>query len=282
MNFKKYFALSATFATIVAPFGFLAIQTANASALNLRASDNASISSSASTASQIAKIQTTSNTEITNRINSLNALQTRVDQMVKISASEKQALDASIQASIQTMTALKATIDADTDLTKLKADAQSITKAYRIYALILPQGRVEALADRVLDIVSLMNDLSPKLQSRITAAQTAGQNVTAAQSAYVDMQAKISDASTQANAAASAVANLTPDNGNQTVVQSNTAAIKGALAKLKIAQSDLKTARADISTIIKTLMTWEKPTTNSPEKPSAKAKTSASASAWAK
>jgi hypothetical protein len=275
MNLKKYFAIIASFAAIIAPLGLATIQSASAAALSIKASTNTSTSNTVfvSTASTIAKIQNTSNTEITNRINSLTALQSRVDQMVRISASDKQSLDSSIHASLQTMTALKATIDADTDLTTLKAGAQSITKSYRVYALVLPQGRVEALADRVLDIVSLMNTLAPKLQARITADQSVGQNVSAAQIAYTDMQTKISDATTQANAATTEVAGLTPDNGNQTIMQSNTAALKDAISKLKVAQSDLKTARADISTIIKTLISLEKTSA------SASASTSASTSA---
>jgi len=107
---------------------------------------------------------------------------------------------------------------------------QSITKSYRTYMLVLPQARIAAASDRALTIVAQMQELDTKLQARIAADSSA---TAAVQSAYSDMQAKIADASTQANLAVSTTASLTPDNGNATIAASNTAALKAAETTLR-------------------------------------------------
>ena len=196
---------------------------------------------------------TKADTAITARITDLNNLEARIGQMDRVSAAEKTSLDTTIQASISDMTSLKAKIDADTDAATLKADIASITKSYRIYVLVMPQGRIIAAADRVVTITGTLTTLSGALQTRITAAQTAGQNVTALTASLADMNAKVTDANTQAQAAVSEIASLQPDNGDKTVFASNEAALKDARAKIKTATADLMAARKDAGSIVKAL-----------------------------
>lgn len=193
--------------------------------------------------------------QIDARVKALTALSTRINEMQRVSTAQKASLTATLQAAISEMNALKAKIDADTDAATLKADIQSITKSYRIYLLVLPQGRITAAADRIMTTVGLMNDLSVKLQTRITAAQATGQDVTAMNASLTDMNAKTADANVQANAAINLIANLKPDNGDQAIFQSNQAALKDARTKIKLATTDLKTARQDAGSIVKTLHT---------------------------
>ena len=134
--------------------------------------------------------------------------------MTKLPADEKNALSATIQTQLNEMTTLKAKINADTDLATLRVDVQSITKAYRIYMLVIPQGRIMAAADRAMTLADTANTLGAKLEARIAAAKTAGNDVSAEEATYADFQTKIADAQTQAAAATSEVATLTPDNGN--------------------------------------------------------------------
>lgn len=195
--------------------------------------------------------------EITRRINALNALSARVNDMVKLSASEKASISSEIQAQITALNTLQAQIAADgssNSTSSLKTDIQSITKSYRIFMLVIPQGAIEAASDRVLDVAGMLTTLSGKLQTRITAAQTAGADMSTSVSALADMNAKIADATTQANAAVSETANLQPDNGDKTIMASNTAALKDAHSKIQTAQRDLVTARGDAGTIIKALL----------------------------
>jgi hypothetical protein len=189
--------------------------------------------------------------EIDARVTTLNELSTRVGVMKNLSESQKSSIQSTLNGEASTLTTLRAKIDADATSADVKTDAQSITKNYRIYILVVPQVYVNAASDRVSTIVGIMQGLSAKLQTRISAAQSTGKDESAAQSAYTDMQAKILDASTQASTASSETANLEPDQGNTSLQASNRASLKDAAAKIKVANADLKAARADISTIIK-------------------------------
>ena len=214
----------------------------------------------ANLAKLISNAQARADQEITRRINALNALNTRVNAMAKIASSSQSSLSATIQAQITAMNTLQAQIASDVaanSTSSLKTDIQSITKSYRIFALVIPQGAIEAAADRVLDIAGMMTTLAGQLQTRITAAQNASNDTNASASALTDMNAQIANANTAANAAVSEVANLQPDNGVQAVMTSNTAALKDARSKIQTAQQDLTAARKDAGTIVKALISFK-------------------------
>ena len=193
---------------------------------------------------------TRGDTEITRRITALTDLNTRIQAMQKVTDAFKAGISASITNEINTLTSLKAKIDADTDLATLKTDIQSITASYRVFALVLPQGRIAAAADREVTLVSMLSTLGAKLQARIQAAQQGGTDVTAMTAALTDMAAKLQDAQTQAEASVTASASLAPDGGDKTKMAANTAALKTARADLKTAQTDLVAARKDVTTIV--------------------------------
>jgi hypothetical protein len=206
-------------------------------------------------------------TEITRRITALTDLNTRIQAMQKVTDAFKSGISASITNEVNTLTSLKAKIDADTDLATLKTDIQSITSSYRVFALVLPQGRIAAAADREVTLVSMMSTLGAKLQARIQAAQQAGATTTAMTASLTDMAAKLQDAQTQAEAAVTASASLAPDNGVASVMASNTAALKTARADLAAAQKDLVAARKDVDAIVKGLASVKTTTTASSTTP---------------
>ena len=241
---------------LVSPF----VSTASASDVNLldvsakagaavsgtSVSVGAGVKVSARVAAAIKTAQGHADQEIARRITAMNALSARVNAMVKITDSDKTTLASQIQTQIAAMNSLQAQIatDAAANATSsLKADIQSITKSYRIFMLIIPQGAIDAAADRVLDVANLMTTLTGQLQAR-------GGNATT----LADMNAKIADANLQANTAISAIASLQPDNGDQTVMASNTATLKAARTKIQTGQQDLVAARKDAGTIAKALL----------------------------
>lgn len=207
----------------------------------------------ASTTVSITNAKARADQAIANRISDLNKLKARVDAMVKLSASQKASLDASIQASITDMNNLKVKIDADTDANVLKTDIASITASYRIYMLVMPQVAIAAASDRINTIVDMMTTIGAKFQTRISAAASAGKNVTSLQASLSDYNAKIADAKVQANAAASSTIALTPDHGDKTKAAANHQVLVDARAKIKVAQDDLKAARKDADNILKGL-----------------------------
>ncbi len=202
-----------------------------------------------STANHIEKGQDRSGLMIDARIKSLTELKTRLASMKLLPASELATIQTSLDVEIGILNNLKAKIAADTSADVLKTDAESITKANRVYLLVEPKARIAAVASRINAVVIQMTTLGGKLQGRITSAQTAGTDVSLAVTAMSDFNAKIADAKTKADAAMSETANLQVDNGDKTILASNTAALKDARAKLQAAEADLKAAHKDAGTI---------------------------------
>ncbi|MDB5237161.1 MAG: hypothetical protein JWL88_263 [Parcubacteria group bacterium] len=198
------------------------------------------------------KVRAHSDTEIDARIGALTKMIARLGDAKRLSTDAKASLTTELNTQISALTSLKGQIGTDAT-TSLKADAQSITKSFRIYALVLPQAAINAAADRIMTIAADMQTLSGKIGARITAAQTAGADVTAAVAAHADFDAKVADAKIQAQVAVTEVANLAVDAGDATKLAANTAALKDAKTKLDAAQADLKAARADVDSILKAL-----------------------------
>jgi hypothetical protein len=188
--------------------------------------------------------------EIDRRTTSLQALLARINAMARVDASFKATLATTIQNQITALANLKATIDADSTLSTLKVEVQSITKSYRIYALVMPQASISAAADRVQTIAGLMTTLSGKLSARIASSTTVD---AAASAALTDANAKIADAQVQATAAIGHISGLQPDNGDKTTMAANLAALKLARADIRVAQQDFVAARKDFTTILNSL-----------------------------
>jgi hypothetical protein len=202
-----------------------------------------------STAARITNLQNRGNQEIDKRITSLNNLLSRIQEMKKVSDTQKASFSTTIQNEISNLTSLKAKVASDTSTTSAKADVQSITKAYRVYMLTVPQLRISAASDRIGTIADMLTTISGKLQTRLS-QDTNISNLSALQADLADLNAKIVDAKTQAQNAVSETASLQPDNGDKTIAQSNTTALKDAKSKIQAAKADFVAARKDVETIV--------------------------------
>jgi len=188
--------------------------------------------------------------EIARRITALNTLSSRTQAMKKLLDAEKNNLSLSIQSQMNILNDLKTKIDADSDVATLRADVMSITKSYRIYALVIPQGAIVATADRVLTIVDAMNADVSKVQKRLSSLPV-GTDTSSIQTALSDIAAKLADASTQAQTALSEVSSLVPDNGDTAKATANKQALTDARSKIKTASQDIQAARKDFTNILK-------------------------------
>ena len=188
--------------------------------------------------------------EIQRRIAVLNELNGNVQAMTNLSGDIKASIGNRLTTEVANLTALKAKIDADTDIATLKTDIKSIATAYRIFVLVVPQGRIIAASDRITTTAISMTALATKLQKRVSEAQAAGKDVTALSAALADMNAKITDANVQSSAAVSEVASLTLDNGDKTKMASNEQSLKDARGKVKAATQDMQAARKDAGSIL--------------------------------
>ncbi len=198
----------------------------------------------------VTRVKDRANQEIDRRINGLNRLLRRANAMTRVSAVTKSNLASTVKSQVEALTALKSKIDASTDLATLRADVHSITKSYRIYALIIPQGAVLVATDRLTSVADTMTSIGNKLQSRVAEAQAAGKDVTVLQSAYDDYMTKVSDAKTQVSAVISATAALQPDSGDHAVKLANRQSMEVARSKIHSSIRDLVSARKDAAEIL--------------------------------
>lgn len=187
--------------------------------------------------------------EIDRRIQALTQLKDRVQGMKRVSDDGKASVDATVAAQIATLTDLRARIDADDSTTTLKADMQSITKSYRIFALVIPQGHVKVSADKIHTAVDSMTALVAKLEARIGEATTSGADTTALAATLADAKTQLTSAATAADAAVALTASLAPDNGDKTAMDANKKALQDARAKIQAALKALDTARKDLRDI---------------------------------
>lgn len=191
--------------------------------------------------------------EIDRRITALQDLNARIDATERVTAEFKQKLSTNVSNHLAGLTQLKAKIDADTDAATLKVDVKTITDSYRVFMLVVPQARIAAAADREITIITMMNQLGAKLQTRLSSAQSAGVNVAALLTALTDMSAKLNDASTQAQAAVTGSSALVPDEGDKTKMAQNATALKMARADISVSRKDLIIAQKDAETVVKGL-----------------------------
>ncbi len=217
------------------------------------------IAEEAKLAAQIPKIIANGDKEISRRLEALNNLIARIGQMQKLSDAQKANVTGKLQSFVDAMNSLKTKIDADTDIATLRTDIKSIVDSYRVFALVMPQSQIYAAADRIGTLIDTMNAVVPKIQTEISTAQAAGKDVTVLQSALTDLTAKLADATTQYQAAQSGVANLAPDQGDKTVMDSNLAALKKARADIKVATIDIIAARKDMEKIHKAYKAFKLP-----------------------
>ena len=187
-------------------------------------------------------------TEIQRRLTTLQADSVLVSKATHLTDANRNSLSSIITTDQNGLTALRSTIDGDTDLATALKDAHRILTDFRIYALVEPQVHLTVAADRVAAIADRFADLDTKLQAKIDAATQNGKDTATEQRALDDAKSKVADASSAASGVPSSVLPLTPAGypGNRdTLVQ--------ARSELETARTDLQTARADIATVIQGL-----------------------------
>ncbi len=120
----------------------------------------------------------------------------------------------------------------------------------------IQNGFAVSASARISRVVKQMTDLAAKLQTRVTAAQTAGHDVTALTAALADLHAKLADATTLSasiTTAAAATPLTTPNHANKAQVKANHTALKQMQTIARNAERDLVAARKDAATIRKGL-----------------------------
>lgn len=186
--------------------------------------------------------------EIQRRINSLNKILERIAKIKRLTDTQKNILTNQIQAEVQKLTDLDVRIAGETDPAVIKTDAQSILKSYRIYALFIPKIHILGAADVMQNAADKLDEISLRLEIKITEAEGAGKDVTSLNALLSDMKEKTASASSQAEKARDLVIPLTPDG-----YPDNKAILKEAREMLVLGHKDIQTARQDAVQILEKL-----------------------------
>ncbi len=177
----------------------------------------------------------------------------RVDSFVfnldpNIAAADTSALLPTITADVTALTALSATLHAETTLAGVQADAATLA-GYHVSDFVLPQAWLVAAADEFGASVAKAAAAQPRLQAAITAAQSAGRDVSAANAALTDYAAQVAAAASGGIAVHdSAIALAAGAAGNP-------AAFTAAASQLGKVGADLHAAARDARTIARSVRT---------------------------
>ena len=234
--------------TLGAVISAVGLSVIPASALAQTKATTAGSSTTAADQAKVKLIINRGNSEIVRRLSTLNALSAKVSSATKLSSADQATLSGEISTEIDGLNSLKTKLDADTTVGDAKTDAQAIIDGYRVYALIVPKVSLVKTADDQQVAEGKLSTLSVKLQTRISAAQTAGKNVTSLQTELTTLNSKVSAAQAISSNIESAVVNLQPSDYN-----SNHSVLSGDRDQLKTAQSDIQGALSTATTIITNL-----------------------------
>ena len=184
----------------------------------------------------LAKIQAAAKAAIDQRLTSLNQVITVLNGTTWL-GSDQATLVGKAQSDISGLTALEATIQADTTVQQAKTDFQTIFTGFRVYALVVPVDRMVVAAD------GITNSVVPKL----TALETkwAGLNDQSIAALLSDMTAQTQAANTAVSGLAATLEGYSPAQWN-----ADHALLSGPRSTLATARHDLEKARQDATQIV--------------------------------
>ena len=182
------------------------------------------------------------NCEINRRFATLTALSSKISASKVMTSSDAAALQSEISSTRSGLTALKATIDAETSIPALKLDIVRIATQFRVYLLVVPQVHLVNAADAVAVAQTKFATVNTNLQARINAENAAGKNTAAAQADLDAMNASVTAAANLASPLPAALLPLTPAEYNGGTAGPILANARTALGQ---ARDDLKSALAD-------------------------------------
>lgn len=183
---------------------------------------------------------------IDERIAALQKLLTHVTTDSKLPASDVSAFTSDINTTISSLQTLKAKIDADTDYTTALADTKSIVTNYRIYLIYEPKLRLMIAVDNLTTLNQKLASLSGNLTTLISTMKSEGKDVTTAQNALTDLNAKLTDANTKLADANTLLKNITTSQAGQqpfVTIKQDLAAVRQDYAAIR---HDLAQIRASL------------------------------------
>lgn len=137
-------------------------------------------------AKSLERIQARGAQLIKERVTSLNQNAKAVADSKQLTAEQKVAFAAFFSGKIAELTTLGGKIASSTDATSTKVLVQSITTDFRIYAVVLPQVRIQKRIYEMQNHIAKLSETFTKIQSRIDQEKAAGKDVTVWQKSLDD------------------------------------------------------------------------------------------------
>jgi hypothetical protein len=187
------------------------------------------------------------------RIKTLDALAIAVHGATNLTSGHRATLTQLLESDKVRLTALKATIDAASDIATVKADGRTIVVDYRIYILVTPQVRFTIGSDIQAAAVARLKDVHDKLAAVVSKLAADGKDVTQEQAQLDDMAAKLAAASSATAGRADALLAVTPSpdaNAMHGAVAPVRAAMHTGRDNLKAAIADAKKVRGELKSLV--------------------------------
>ena len=188
--------------------------------------------------------------EIDRRLTLLGTLASRVSGSTTLTDADRLALSTGISSTVSGLTALRATIDGETDVDALKADIRKIVTDYRVYVLVTPKTGLVIAADTLQVGYTKFDAVDQRLADAIAAAKAAGKDTTKAQADYDAMTSKVDQAERLLTPVVGTIIGLTPADYNAgtahpALVDARTTLrqVRGLFAG---ARADARACRADL------------------------------------
>lgn len=185
--------------------------------------------------------------EIDRRIAGLNKLSGRINDIKRLLTTQKTELTNQINTEISKLTALQNSIQAETDLQKVKDLKQSIVNEYRVFALFIPKIHIIANADKILYTADELTNIAAKYEARLKEASDTDK--AKIQPLLTDMKTYIANAKTNAQKAIDTVTPLTPEGYPQ-----NKTSLQKGWSLLQTTRQDLAKARHSAALIMQVLV----------------------------
>ena len=186
---------------------------------------------------------------INTRLNSLNSLKAKIVAS-KLTAEQKESLNAKIDDRIAKLTDLAAQIKVGTDIEAVRAQVKSIFTDYRIYAVFLPQISSDRNLYTLINYADkLLTDTVVKIQARIDAAKAKGKDVAAKQAALDNAKTKLPELKIKAQELIAKADALTPvdyPTNSKTVLAAVRTGIKEIRVQLNALNSTIRNARITV------------------------------------
>ena len=201
----------------------------------------------------VASLRKLGDCEIDRRLDTITKLKGRVANASVLTDADRATLQSQLTADTSGLTALRAQIDGETDITALRADLKKIVTDFRIYLLMAPKTAAVIAAETELAAVARLGTVNTKLQARIDAAAAAGKDVTQAQADLDAMNAKVVQVSPLVQGIPAAVLPLTPTQFNdgtaKPILASSRTSLRAGRGLLAGARADARACAAALRAI---------------------------------